>query len=134
MLTEYKDKEDIPIMGKILVIDDDEQLRIMLKQLFERNGYEVITASDGEKGIRLFNETGADLIITDLIMPEKEGLETITELRRTHPDLKIIAISGGGRVKPDDYLKLAESLGATRSFVKPVDRDVLLTAVNELIE
>ena len=94
-------------MADILIIDDDIQLSAMLKQLLERQGYSVITASDGNEGISLFHEKGARLIITDLIMPVKEGIETIAELVKSTPDVKIIAISGGGRLKPDSYLNLA---------------------------
>lgn len=120
-------------MAKILIIDDDAQLSSMLKQLFERNGYEVATAPEGTKGIKLFREEGADLIITDLIMPGKEGIETIAELVRDYPDVKIVAISGGGRVKPDNYLNLAVTFGAAYAFTKPIDRKKLLSAVQELL-
>lgn len=120
-------------MADILIIDDDAQLSAMLKQLLERQGYTVITAPDGDKGIMLYHSEGARLIITDLIMPVKEGIETIAELVKDHPDIKIIAISGGGRLKPDSYLNLAETFGAARSFTKPLDREALLSAVAELL-
>jgi len=120
-------------MKRILVIDDDNQLREMLKQLLEKNGYEVLSAENGRSGLKLFYEKGADLIITDLIMPEKEGLETITELHQKAPGLKIIAISGGGRIRPEDYLQLSESLGADRSFKKPFNSKELLSAVSALL-
>ncbi|MBU1168303.1 MAG: response regulator [Proteobacteria bacterium] len=120
-------------MTDILIIDDDAQLSAMLKQLLERHGYSVITAPDGNKGINLFREKGARLIITDLIMPVKEGIETIAELIKDSPNVKIIAISGGGRLKPDSYLTLAETFGALRSFTKPINRDELLAAVAELL-
>lgn len=120
-------------MADILIIDDDAQLSAMLKQLLERQGYSVITALDGKKGIELFHSQGAKLIITDLIMPVKEGIETIAELIKQVPGIKIIAISGGGRLKPDSYLNLAETFGAVRSFAKPIDRKALLEAVAELL-
>lgn len=120
-------------MADILIIDDDAQLSAMLKQLLERQGYTVTTAPDGNKGIQLFQDEGARLIITDLIMPVKEGIETIAELTKTHPDVKIIAISGGGRLKPESYLNLAETFGALRSFTKPINREELLSAVAELL-
>lgn len=120
-------------MADILIIDDDAQLNAMLKQLLERQGYCVITAPDGSKGLELFHSEGARLIITDLIMPVKEGIETIAELTKTHPDVKIIAMSGGGRLKPDSYLNLAETFGAMRTFTKPINREELLTAVAELL-
>lgn len=120
-------------MADILIIDDDTQLSAMLKQLLERNGYSVITAPDGSKGIDLYHSEGARLIITDLIMPVKEGIETIAELIKENPSVKIIAISGGGRLKPDSYLNLAETFGASRTFTKPIDRQALLDAVSDLL-
>jgi len=121
-------------MASILVIDDDEQILRTLHQVLEIEGHEVVDASNGKEGIRLFKENGADLIITDIVMPEKEGLETITELRRDFPDVKIIAISGGGRVDPESYLKLAKGFGALRTLTKPFEREELLEAVRELLE
>lgn len=120
-------------MAKILIIDDDYQLSAMLKQVLERNGYDVMTAPEGDSGIKMYHEHGADLIITDLIMPGKEGIETIAELVKENPEVKIIAISGGGRVKPDNYLNLAETFGASYSFTKPLDREKLLEAIRELL-
>lgn len=120
-------------MADILIIDDDTQLSAMLKQLLERNGYSVITAPDGSKGIDLYHSEGARLIITDLIMPVKEGIETIAELIKENSSVKIIAISGGGRLKPDSYLNLAETFGAARTFTKPIDRQALLDAVSEIL-
>jgi DNA-binding response OmpR family regulator len=121
-------------MSTILVMDDDEQVRAMLRQALEREGYEVLDAPDGKEGMRLFREQGADLIITDLIMPEKEGLETIMELRRDFPDVKIIAISGGGRVSADEYLDQAYKFGARVILTKPFALEELLDAVRELLE
>jgi YesN/AraC family two-component response regulator len=87
-------------MVKILIIDDEAPIRKMLKQLLERNEYEVLEAVNGNQGIKLFNEQDPDLIISGLIMPEKEGLETIRELKKSNPDVPIIAISGGGIQDP----------------------------------
>ncbi len=120
-------------MAKILIIDDDVQVLEMLEQTFEREGYKTVTAADGKEGVKLYREDPADLIITDIIMPEKEGLETIVELKRDFPDVKFIAISGGGRVKAEGYLRTAKMLGAERTFTKPVNRKTLLKAVRELI-
>jgi DNA-binding NarL/FixJ family response regulator len=83
--------------------------------------------------IKLYRANPTDLIITDLIMPEKEGIETIMELKKDFPDVKIIAISGGGRSKPESYLNLAKQLGAKRVFPKPIDREELLNAIRELL-
>lgn len=120
-------------MPNILIIDDDEQILGFLRILFEANSYEVYTASDGEDGLRQFRQNPADLVITDLVMPEKEGLETIQELRRDHPDLKIIAMSGGGQIGSDNYLKVAELYGAQRVFKKPFRIAEVLAAVEELL-
>lgn len=120
-------------MARILVIDDDEQIRIMFRNMLERDGYEVICASNGKEGIRLYRENPADLIITDLIMPEKDGMEIIMELKRDFPEVKLIAVSGGGHIKPDEYLSIANLLGAQCSFTKPFERDEILKAVKELM-
>jgi CheY-like chemotaxis protein len=122
---------------KVLIIEDDEFVQKMLKQTFERAGYEVALASNGAAGVKLYDSKLSllepfDVVITDLIMPEMEGIETITKLRKSNPNVKIIAISGGGRNKPEDYLHLAQKLGAVYTFTKPVDRDALLQKVSEL--
>jgi DNA-binding response OmpR family regulator len=118
---------------KILVIDDDDQMRILLRQVMEWAGYEVMEAGDGREGMAKQRAFAADLIITDLIMPEQEGLETITSLRKEYPRLKIIAISGGGRIGPEAYLPAAIELGADRVFSKPFDVRELADAVKELL-
>ncbi|MBT8340626.1 MAG: response regulator [Desulfatitalea sp.] len=124
-------------MGSILIIEDDEFVQNMLRQTFERAGYEVVTADNGSEGIKQYESRlnllePFNVVITDLIMPEMEGIETISKLRKNDPNVKVIAISGGGRNKPEDYLHLAEKLGATYTFTKPVDRDALLKSVSEL--
>ncbi|MBU0730827.1 MAG: response regulator [Proteobacteria bacterium] len=121
-------------MARILIADDDVQVRTMLREMLERAGYEVDEAADGAKAMKLFRENPYDLVITDIIMPEKEGIETIMELRRDYPNLTIFAISGGGRVGPDNYLKLAQKIGARKTFTKPFDRTELLGAVAEALK
>ena len=120
-------------MKRILVIDDEVQVRQLLRQILERAGYEVVDASDGKRGIELYRQAPTELIIIDIIMPEKEGVETIIELRRDFPDVKIIAISGGGRLNPKGYLDAAEKFGAARTFSKPFDREELLEVIQELL-
>ena len=121
-------------MPQILVIDDDEQIRSMLCAILEREGYEVEVAADGEQGLNLFRKNPADLVITDILMPEKEGIETVRELREEFPDAKIIAISGGGSLAhPEIYLELCKKFGALRTFQKPVDRRELVSSVREII-
>jgi CheY-like chemotaxis protein len=121
-------------MAHILIIDDDNQFRTMLRQLIERSGHEVKEASDGKEGIKLYREGPTDLVITDLIMPGKDGIETIQELKKEFPDIKIIAVSGGGRLGPQDYLHLAKMLGAQRTLTKPIKLPDLLKAIEELLE
>lgn len=99
----------------------------------EAHGYEVKDADDGRAGLRLFRENPTDLIITDLIMPEKEGIETISEVKGEFPDVKIIAISGGGRFGPAGYLDIAKAIGAEKTFTKPIELKELIHAVEELI-
>lgn len=120
-------------MARILIVDDDVQVRKLLQSLLDRAGYDVVVATDGKEGLDAYRQTPVDLIITDLIMPEKEGIEMILELRQESPGVKIIAISGGARMAPENYLRMAVSLGACRTFSKPVDRSALLTAVAELL-
>jgi CheY-like chemotaxis protein len=121
-------------MARILVIDDNDEMRDVLRRWLEREGYEVSEAADGDEGIKLFHKEPADLVIADIIMPKKEGIETMVELRRDFPDLKIIAISGGGVEEPENYLESARLIGgALRTFTKPFKRDELLQAVKELL-
>lgn len=120
-------------MPLILVIDDEEPIRRLLKRVLEKGGYEVVTAADGDEGMRRYRERPADLVITDLIMPGKEGIETIMELRKGDPGVKIIAMSGGGRLDPEGLLQAAGSLGAARTLSKPIERETLLGAVGDLL-
>ncbi len=122
-------------MIRILVIDDDAIVRGVLKDLLRAEGYEVLEATNGKEGVRLYRESPTDLIITDLFMPEQEGIETIVELRRAYPAVKIVAISGGNKsMSGIDYLRMAEQLGARRTVTKPFDIDDLLRAVREVLE
>ena len=121
-------------MPRILVIDDDAEIRSILRQMLERAGYEVVDAPDGVEGIRLYRENPADLVITDIIMPKKEGLETIVDLKVEFPEVKIVAMSGGGTVGPDSYLQIAEGFGAIRIFTKPFKMEELVAAVHEILD
>lgn len=120
-------------MAKILVLDDELSILLMIKKMLEKAGHEVSLALNGREGMELFEKSRPDLLITDIIMPEKEGLETIFELRRKFPELKIIAISGGGRISPDGYLPGAKLLGADMTFQKPLDQKEFLQAVSLLL-
>ncbi len=121
-------------MPRVIVIDDEAQTREMLYQMLEQEGYEVIVAQDGIDGIKQFRDKPADLVITDLIMPEKEGLEIIQELKNDFPEVKIIAITGGGIGKPGGYLKIAKIAGADYVFCKPLERQELLDAILEALD
>ena len=120
-------------MEKILIVEDDDQLRKLLREVLEDENYEVVEAPDGEIASRLFRDNPAELIITDLIMPKKEGLGLIIDIKKDFPETHIIAISGGGHGDPNDYLPIAARLGAVRSFAKPFKIEDLLQAVKEIL-
>lgn len=120
-------------MSQILFIDDNEPFRVSFSRILVKQGYTVDQAGDGVEGLKKFRASPADLVICDLIMPEMEGMETIQELLRIRPNLKIIAISGGGRVNPLDYLKIAQMMGASEKLAKPFSSDELIAAVERLI-
>ena len=117
-------------MKHILVIDDDVQFREMLKQTLEREGYEVIEASDGKEGLRLYRQAPTDLVITDILMPEKEGLETILDLRREFPNVMVIAMSAASEGAKIDLLELAQRLGAQYRMPKPFQLQTVRDLVN----
>ncbi len=121
-------------MTRILLIDDDAQARDMLRQMLERAGYDVVEAHNGRVGLQHYQASAIDLIITDILMPEQDGLETIQELRRLAPEAKIIAISGGGQTGLLDLLPVAEKLGAQCTLRKPLRRQELLEAVRQLLQ
>ena len=120
-------------MHRILIVDDDELFRGMLRLTLLKSGYHVDEAADGRQAMRVHESTPADVVITDLVMPEQEGLETIQEFRRKHPGVKIIAMSGGGRIDARDFLKIARHLGAERTFAKPFENAELVAAIEELL-
>ena len=121
-------------MTEILLIDDDAGFREMLHEMLEREGLTVYSAADGAEGIKIFKKEKIDLVITDIIMPEKEGLETILELRKDAPQVKIIAISGGGRSQPGDYLRTAKYFGAFKTLSKPFSKLEILEAIDEVLK
>ncbi|MCD4750789.1 MAG: response regulator [Thermoanaerobaculales bacterium] len=120
-------------MVQILVIDDDDVIRASLCEMLRLSGFEVRTAENGHVGMNLFAQAPADLVITDIVMPEKEGLETIVELRRLCPKVKIIAISGGLTGPAKGYLAAARGLGADRVLSKPFTLQDLLKLMKELL-
>ena len=122
-------------MPTILLIDDNEDFRETLGELLEMEGYQVVEAADGKVGTDLYKKNAIDLVVTDLIMPNQDGIKTIVELKEDDPHVKIITISGGGRTIPDSklFLDAAQGLGSLRSFKKPLDRVEFLSAVREIL-
>ena len=116
-------------MTRILLVDDDELLRRMLRLTLIKMGHVVIEAVNGNEALRLCQTEPPDIVLTDLIMPEKEGIETIREMRQLHPDVKIIAMSGGGRGNAKDYLVVAKRLGAAHTLNKPFTNEELAGAI-----
>ena len=114
----------------VLVVDDDDYVRSFMVRVLDAAGYLVDEATDGRVALKRFAAARPDLVITDLVMPEMEGLEFIRELRRRAPDLPILAISGGGRGDPRVYLGLAKQLGAWQTLEKPFDREALLAVLS----
>lgn len=121
------------MLPKILLIDDEESVLKMLETFFKREGFDVVVAIDGDKGLAINRQSQVDIIVTDILMPNKEGFETIREFRRDFPEVKIVAISGGGLNNADTYLEFAKAFGADRTFSKPLDLCVLKDAVEELL-
>ena len=118
----------------ILLIDDDPLVAFTVERMLQGGGFTVIRAADGEKGLRLLKEQKVDLIITDIIMPVKEGIETIREIREHDAKLPVIAVSGGGHGSGGNYLRMAQALGATEILTKPFDQDDLLGAVKRCLK
>ncbi|MSU47904.1 MAG: response regulator [Opitutus sp.] len=121
-----------PPMARILLIDDDRALRNVVAKSLGYAGHEVIQAEDGLQGIELSRATTVDLVITDLIMPVKEGVETIILLCREHPNLPVIAISGG-LSNSSTYLEIAAKIGARRVLPKPFTAQELIALVKEVL-
>jgi CheY-like chemotaxis protein len=114
----------------ILVVDDEPTSREMISLMLEQRGYQVATANDGRAGEQCLAQKAFDLVITDLLMPERDGLELIGALRSRHPGIHIIAITGGGHLPGSKYLQLARGLGAHSLLEKPFSREELLAAVD----
>ena len=119
-------------IAQILIIDDDHQIRRVLREILENANYSVIEACDGQEGLSTCRKETVDLVITDILMPGKEGLETIRELSQERPTLKVIAMSGGfsGYF---DVLEIAKKFGVTRALYKPFDNEMLLDTVRDVL-
>ena len=120
-------------MPSILLIEDDDLYREALADALTQHGYAVTQAADGEKGMKLFRTAPTDLVITDLVMPNKEGIATIEELRRDYPKLGIIAMSGGLAQDASLYLRIAGALGANRMLNKPFELLTFLATIEEVL-
>jgi len=117
----------------ILVVEDEEGVRLVVQVALERAGYRVTTAANGQEASRLLAAGEFALVLTDVLMPDKDGIEVINELRQQHPDLPIIAMSGGGRLPRDGYLTVALRLGAHAILQKPFTIDELVAVVGRLL-
>lgn len=120
-------------MARILLIDDDDSIREIVTELLTHSGHTVIEARDGQEGLELFPRAAADLVITDMHMPRKNGLEVLRALQDTQPPVKVIAISGGGTSEIKHPLDTARLLGAVRVLAKPFSCGALLDAVNGVL-
>lgn len=121
-------------MACILVIDDDFVVLEGFKVLLEAEGHSVVTAFNGQEGIDVFRNDQAELVITDMVMPVKDGVKTIMELEKEFPNIKIIAISGGGVIEADRYLSLAKCIGIKQTLTKPISKEQLINAVNDVLK
>jgi len=121
------------MMNTILLIDDDPTIQEVFSQFLTGQGYEVLQAENGKLGMKMLEEQKPDLIITDILMPEMDGLEILLLIRKMHEDIPVIAISGGMRSLPVNFLHQAKLFGASHVFEKPVPLNVLQNAVTELI-
>jgi len=121
-------------MAKILLIDDNSDFREMVRQMLEPEGYEIQEATDGQNGMELFRQSPADLVLTDILMPDKDGISTMCDLKKEFRDVKIIVVSGGGDYgNAEDYLSAAKTLGALRILTKPFKRAELIAMVKEVL-
>lgn len=121
-----------PGLNKILVIEDDNDFRETLSAILRDEGYEVVEARDGKHGAKIMKAFIPDLVITDILMPEKDGLEVIMMLRKEMPDVKVIAMSGGCVLGPQGYLETASVLGAKKTLIKPFSKDELMLVLYEV--
>lgn len=120
-------------MAHILIVDDEMLFRKLVRKMLEEAGHQVLEAANGNEALAIVERTPPDLIIMDVLMPEREGIETIASLRRAKSTIPILAVSGGGRTKMTEFLTVAEKFGADASLRKPFDQKTLLDAVQSLL-
>ena len=123
----------MPNAYSILIVDDEEEMRDTLERVLAAAGYRVVTASNGAEVSSILAQVHVDLVMTDLLMPEKDGTEVIAELRKKHPNTPIVAMSGGGRMPRGDYLKIARMFGAHAILEKPFTNEQLLSTIELLL-
>jgi len=120
-------------MPGVLIVEDDKELREMLKLALLRRNFTVLEAENGKVAIAHFKPLITDVVVTDLIMPEEDGLKVVIKLRELKPSIKIIAISGGGKVGPGSYLNLAKALGADATYSKPFSINEVVIKIEQLL-
>jgi len=120
-------------MKRILFVDDDKSMRYLHSQMLEGESYDVHVACDGQEALDYLKIAPVDLVITDILMPEIDGFELMMEIRKSHPKIKVVAISGGGRLGPNEYLKLANQLGATFTLQKPYKKEELISMIHKIL-
>ena len=120
-------------MAVIMLVDDEPSMLSILKDLVSKDGHQILLAQDGLEASQLFKQKVPDLVITDILMPNKEGLEFISEIRAAHPNIKIIAYTGGGSSDPQNFLEFAKGMGADKVFSKPVPLAKLREEITQLL-
>jgi two-component system, chemotaxis family, chemotaxis protein CheY len=120
-------------MSSILVVDDDPAVCLLVQHVLERRGFDVSTASDGQSGLSRFAELNPDLVIIDILMPGKEGIATILEMRETRPEARILAMTGGGSFAAGEVLRIAELIGADNGLKKPFAPTELIATVERCL-
>ncbi len=120
-------------MSRILVVDDDPISRQILRAMLEKEGHVVSEAEDGVKAVNNYDKGSVDLVITDIFMPEKEGVQTVRELIKENPDVKIIAVSGGSSSANYDSLDWIKMFGVKYTFTKPFNSKAIISAIDDLL-
>ncbi|MBA4805441.1 MAG: response regulator [Brevundimonas sp.] len=121
-------------MAIILVVDDDPTIRTIAAELLRAEQHAIIEAGDGDEALRVLDATHAELVVLDMLMPNRDGLETILEIRRRHPGVRILAISSGGSIGVGNLLNMARVFGADETLAKPLSFSTFAATVNRLLE
>lgn len=121
-------------MSTVLLIDDEKSILEVMGSSLGKAGYTVLSAGNGEKGLELLRSESVDAVVTDIIMPEKEGIETIIEIRAMAKDIPILAISGGGRTRQMHLLEMSRNFGADRVLQKPFKPSDLIAELDDLLK